>query len=90
MLKSRRGSSLVFLGFTLIAFILSFAIVWYLVPMVLGSFFSIDMPNLSPVWQQKRDEVEAVTQWVPSLALTLGLAILIIKVLMVASVRGRD
>lgn len=83
-------SSLVFLGFSVVAFLISFSMVWYLVPMVLGSFFSIELPSINSEWQTVRNNVEAVTQWVPSLAMTLGLFILVIKVLMVASVRGRD
>ena len=83
-------SSLLYLGFSVIAFLISFSIAFYLIPMVLGAFFSVPMPNISPEWQATRDQVESTTQWVPNIAMMVGLFIFIIKVLMVASVRGRD
>lgn len=83
-------SSLLYLGFSIIAFLLSFSIAFYLIPMVMGSFFSVPLPTLTPEWQAKRDQIEDITQWVPSVAMMVGLFVFIIKVLMVASVRGRD
>ena len=81
-------SSLVFLGFSIIAFLISFSIAFYLIPMVLGSFFSVEMPNISADWQATRDRIETITQWVPSVAMMLGLFVVVIKVLMVAASRG--
>ena len=81
-------SSMVFLGFSIIAFLISFSIAFYLIPMVLGSFFSVDMPNLSTEWQAKRDQIENITQWVPPIAMMVGLFVFIVKALMAATTRG--
>lgn len=83
-------SSLVFLGFSIIMFIVSYGIMFMIVPIVLGAFFSIDYGDLTPEWQETRDETETVLQWLIPLVPTLGIFVLVIKVLMVASVRGRD
>ncbi len=66
--------------------------VWLLVPMILGQFFSaIDSANISdPAWRAVADENEATLQFIIPLVPAIGLFILVLKVLMVASVRGRD
>jgi hypothetical protein len=61
-------------------------------PMILGQFFST-MDNLdiaSPEWQAIYDQNEETAMFIVPLIPTLGIFIFIIKVLMVASVRGRD
>jgi len=84
-------SSLIFLGFSVIAFLISFGVVWMLVPMVLGTFFSLPTdPDMDADWVQTRTDVETVVQWITPLAATVGLFIFILKVLMVASVYGRN
>jgi len=63
-----------------------------LAPMILGVFFSaadnIGIPDAS--WQQAYEDTEDVVLWLTPLIPTVGIFILVIKVLMVASVRGRD
>lgn len=81
-------SSMVFLGFSIIAFLISFSIAFYLIPMVMGSFFSIEMPTLTAEWQAKRDQIEDITQWVPPIAMMVGLFVFIVKALMAATTRG--
>lgn len=83
-------SSLVFLGFSTIAFIVTYGVMFTLVPIVLGAFFSVDTGELDPDWQNTKDETVNVLQFLIPLVPTLGIFILIIKVIMVASVRGRD
>lgn len=85
-------SSLLFLGFSVIAFIVSYGIMFTLMPMILGVFYSAtDGLTISDAgWQQTADDTEEVTQWLVPLIPTIGIMILVIKVLMVASVRGRD
>lgn len=88
-------SSLVFLGLSLLAFIISFGIVWILVPMVLGSFFTAMsnsgiLSGLTSSWQATYNQTQTVVQWLIPLSATLGIFILVLKVLMVASVRGAD
>lgn len=88
-------SSLVFLGLSMIAFIISFGIVWILVPMVLGTFFTVmDNMNLitqlSASWQNTYNSTQETVQWLIPLSATLGIFVLVLKVLMVAAVRGGD
>jgi len=88
-------SSLVFLGLSMIAFIISFGIVWILVPMVLGTFFTVmDNMNLitqlSTSWQNTYNSTQETVQWLIPLSATLGIFVLVLKVLMVAAVRGGD
>lgn len=87
-----RGSSLLFLGFSVIAFIVSYGIMFTLMPMILGTFYSAaeNVPIASAEWQTTYDETEEVTRWLTPLIPTIGIFILVIKVMMVASVRGRD
>lgn len=82
-------SSFVFLGLSVVTFIITYGIMFLLAPMVIGAFFSIDV-DMSPEWEQTRTETETVIQWLIPLIPTIGIMILILKVLMVASVRGRD
>ena len=85
-------SSLVYLGFSVIAFLVSFGVVFMLAPVILGAFFDVMHEN-RPVdadWAATMDEVETQARWLIPVMMMLGLFILIIKVLMTASVRGRD
>lgn len=61
-------------------------------PMILGSFFSAaDSMNIADAgWAQTYEDTEDVIQWLTPLIPTIGIFILVIKVLMVASVRGRE
>lgn len=88
-------SSLVFLGLSLLAFIISFGLVWIIVPMVLGSFFTaISNTNLvtglSTSWQLTYNQTQTQVQWLIPLSVQLGIFILVLKVLMVASNKGGD
>ncbi len=102
-------SSLVFLGFSVIMFLISYGIMFTVTPMILGQFYSVlgNMTIASASWQATYDQTEAITQYIVPLIPTydetesitryivpliptVGLFIFIIKVLMVAAVRGRD
>lgn len=87
-----RGSSLLFLGFSVIAFIISYGIMFTLTPMILGTFYTAadNVPIESAEWAQTYEDTEEVTRWLTPLIPTIGIFILVIKVMMVASVRGRD
>ena len=89
-MESHRGSSLIFLGFSVILFVISYGIMFLLVPIILGSFFSIDVPISNPAWAQTNIETQEVIRWLVPLVPTVGIFIFIIKVFMVASIRGRD
>lgn len=83
-------SSLVFLGFSVIMFIISYGIGFYLIPTVLGVFFSLNLPIGNPEWEATNTQIQNIIQWLIPSAMMMGIFILFIKVLMVASVRGRD
>lgn len=85
-------SSLVFLGFSVIMFLISYGIMFTITPMILGQFYSVlgNMTIADAGWQQTYDDTEAITQYIVPLVPTVGLFIFIIKVLMVAAVRGRE
>lgn len=88
-------SSLVFLGLSTLAFLISFGLVWILVPMVLGTFFTAVtnsglVTGMTASWQATYNSTQTTVQWIIPLSATVGLFIFILKVLMVASVRGSD
>ena len=85
-------SSLVFLGFSVIMFIVTFGIMFTIMPMILGAFFSAadNMPIADPDWAQTYEDNEEIVRWLTPLIPTVGIFIFVIKVLMVATVRGRD
>ena len=65
-----------------------------LTPMVLGQIWTAmdetHMPIPNAQWQQTYNDTEDTLQYIVPLVPTIGLMILVIKVLMVATVRGRD
>lgn len=83
-------SSLVYLGFSIIMFIITYGLMFTLVPMILGVVFSVDVDIADPAWEQIGIDTESRLQWLIPLVPTIGIFVLIIKVLMVAAGRGRD
>jgi len=90
--KSHRASSLVFLGFSIIVFIVSYGLLFYLAPVILGSVQSAInlIPITDPAWAATNAQTQATLQYLVPLIPSLGIFVLVLKVLMVASVRGRD
>ena len=86
-----RGSSLVYLGFSIVVFIISYALLFTLVPAILGAFWQIaDTVEMSESWRETNTEVEETTQYLIPLMPAMGIMLLVLKVLMAASTRGRD
>ena len=85
-------SSLIFLGFSVIMFIVAYGVMFTIAPMVLGAVWSVmdGMEIMNSDWQQVYDDTKATTQYLVPLIPTIGIFILVIKVFMVASARGRD
>ena len=83
-------SSLVYLGFSIIMFVITYGFMFTLVPMILGVVFSVDVDIADPGWEQVGIDTESRLQWLIPLVPTLGIFVLVIKVLMVAAGRGRD
>ncbi len=88
-------SSLIFLGFSVILFIVSYGVMFTIAPMILGSVFTVMEVNLTngnmtQEWIDMYNQTKETTQYLVPLIPTIGIFILVIKVLMVASARGRD
>lgn len=83
-------SSLIYLGFSIVTFILSFGIMFMLLPMVLGTFFSLDVPISDPLWSATQARTEVIVQWLIPLTASLGIFVLVLRVMMAASAKGRD
>ncbi len=88
-------SSLIFLGFSVILFIISYGVMFTIAPMILGSVFTVMETNLTngsmtQEWIDMYNQTKETTQYLVPLIPTIGIFILVIKVLMVASARGRD
>ena len=88
-------SSLIFLGFSVILFIISYGVMFTIAPMILGSVFTVMENNLTngsmtQEWIDMYNQTKETTQYLVPLIPTIGIFILVIKVLMVASARGRD
>ena len=88
-------SSLIFLGFSVILFIISYGVMFTIAPMILGSVFTVMEGNLTngsmtQEWIDMYNQTKETTQYLVPLIPSIGIFILVIKVLMVASARGRD
>jgi len=76
-------------------FFISYGIMFTLMPMIFGAFFTladdfVAQPNVNADWQQIYEDEEDIVQWLVPLVPTIGIMVAIIKILMVASVRGRE
>lgn len=73
-------------------FVVSFGILFTIMPMILGQFYTTmnNMPIQDPSWQAMSDETQTTIQYIVPLTASLGIFVFVLKVLMVASVRGRD
>ena len=86
-------SSLVYLGLSLVLFVITYGIAFIVMPMIFGAFFTMMDNNglvISAEWQAIYDQNETTVQFLVPLMPTFGIVIIVIKVLMVASARGRD
>lgn len=86
---------MVFLGLSMVAFIISFGLVWILIPIMLGSWFEIIqdsgmLANIDADWLAVYNVTEERVQWLIPLSVQLSIFVLILKVLLVASTRGGD
>lgn len=87
-------SSLVFLGFSILIFLIGYGIGFSVLAMVTGQVWTTmnqtNMPIPDVTWQQIYNDTETQLQFIIPLAAGAGLMVFVIKVLMVATVRGRD
>ena len=75
-------------------FIISYGIMFTIAPMIIGSVYNVVETsfgdNMSTEWLAVYNQTKDTTQYLIPLIPSIGIFILIIKVLMVASARGRD
>ena len=97
-------SSLVYLGLSLILFVITYGIAFTIMPMIFGAFFTVaDTSGLvnatacvtapdSPAcaWSRIYEQNETTVKYLVPLMPTMGIVIIVIKVLMTAAARGRD
>ena len=88
--RNRRGSSMVYLGFSIIIFVVTFGILFYLMPMILGSFFTIMPPAMNAQWQATNVRVQTIINWLIPLTASLGVFVFVVKVMMAATTRGGE
>ena len=85
-------SNLVFLGFSIILFFVSYGIMFLVAPVIFGALYNVldnmalDDPEWSAIYEQNKDLTKFIVPLIP----TVGIVIFLIKVLLVASVKGRD
>lgn len=86
-------SSLVYLGLSLILFVITFGVSFILMPMIFGAFFTMMDTNnfeISADWLAIYEQNKVTVQYLVPLMPSLGIVIIVIKVLMTAAARGRD
>ena len=97
-------SSLVYLGLSLVLFVITYGVAFTIMPMIFGAFFNVaDISGLvstssceaSPTsaacqWGTIYETNEDTVQYLVPLMPTMGIVIIVIKVLMTAAARGRD
>ena len=87
-------SSLVVLGFSIIIFLISYGLMFTLVPMVLGQIWTAmdetNMPIPNQDWQDTYNDTQGTLQYIIPLVPSIGIVLIVIKVLMVSTIRGRD
>lgn len=84
---------MLFLAFSAFAFILTFSVVFFIMPVMFGSLFTSLEPliaDLPPEWQKNYYNHKETLLFMTPLMLLLGTFIFIIKVLMNASARGSE
>jgi len=89
------GSSLVFLGIGVVLFIIVYGILFQTAAAVLGAVFTVmdtvlGTMNVNSAWTTTFNEVDTTTQYLLPLIMSLGIVLLIIKVIMIAGGRGND
>lgn len=85
---------MVYLGFSIIMFLIGYGIGFLVLAQILGQTWtmmdSTHMPIPNVAWQAVYDDTQTQIQFIVPLAAGAGLVVFVIKLLMVASNRGRD
>ena len=86
-------SSLVFLGLSLLTFVMVYGVAFVLMPMVLGSFYTAIDPTViitNETWLDMYNINEDNVKYLVPLMPSFGILFIVIKVLLVSSARGRE
>ena len=86
-------ASMIYLGFSMFAFIFTYAIIYFTMPILFGSLFEtfdVYAEKLTPEWKENYIQHRETLLFLTPLMAFLGVFIFIIKVLMNASSSGRD
>lgn len=87
-------ASIVFLGFSIFMFLATYGLLFLLMPVMFGAIFTTleENPFLTqdPEWFAIYNENKETVQFMVPLMMTLGIFLLVIKVLMAASSKGAD
>lgn len=87
-------ASMVFLGLSIIMFLISYGLMFTLVPMILGQVWTAmdedNMPIPNAEWQATYNSTQLQLQYIIPLVPAMGLLILVIKVLMATTAFGRN
>lgn len=88
-------SSLVYLGLSVIVFFIGVGIYFWVMPLILGSFFTaadqfLAGLSINSEWAATYEETETTIRWLVELVPTILISVAFLKILMIAAVRGRD
>lgn len=85
-------SSLLYLGVSIIAFFIMFGFLSMLVPIILGSVFSsLDTIHIeNEVWRQIYQDHKELAEFLVPLTFSMGIVVAVVKIIMVATSKGRD
>ena len=84
--------SIVYLVISVLVAGFTYGVLYLLMPMILGTFYSVfdSMSITNQAWIDTYNTNEESTRFLVSLMPTLGIFMLVLKVLMAASARGSD
>lgn len=89
-------ASVIFLGFSVFMFLVTYGLLFLIMPVIFGAIFtsleaSPFLGNATdPEWFAIYEENKETVQYMTPLMMTLGIFLLVIKVLMAASSKGAD
>lgn len=85
-------ASIVYLGLSIIVFIIVYGTIFTLVPVIFGAVFSIgddwqwNGSSWQAIYNQNQDTARLLVPLIPS----FGIVLIVVKVLMAATTQGRD
>ena len=89
------GSSLIFLGIGIVLFLITFGIMVNVASAVLGSVFNaldvmVKFAGVQGSWLETYQSINETSQLLILMIMSLGIVLIVVKVIMVASARGAN